>query len=265
MGHSMSSSPDADELTELAHRHLWMHFSRLGSYGADAPVHVIARGEGSYAVGHHRAPAPRRPVGVVHRAGRPRPPRSRRRGAGPGRDARVLPDLDVRAPARDRARGAPRRPRSRRPQPRVLHQRRVRGGRVGVEAGAPVLPGHRAGPAPQGDLAAHRLPRHHARGARHHRHPRAAHAVRAAHARRGARRQHQPSTSPIRATTRRRSCSRSPTRSRSASCSKDPRPSPRCSSNRCRTRAGASCRPRATSPASARSATGTACCSCPTR
>ena len=37
---------DADELSALAHRHLWMHFSRLGGYGADTPVHVIARGEG---------------------------------------------------------------------------------------------------------------------------------------------------------------------------------------------------------------------------
>src|SRR5690242_15230829 len=37
---------DAEELSALAHRHLWMHFSRLGGYSADAPVHVIARGEG---------------------------------------------------------------------------------------------------------------------------------------------------------------------------------------------------------------------------
>ncbi len=37
---------DADELSALAHRHLWMHFSRLGGYGPDSPVNVIARGEG---------------------------------------------------------------------------------------------------------------------------------------------------------------------------------------------------------------------------
>jgi adenosylmethionine-8-amino-7-oxononanoate aminotransferase len=35
-----------DELTELAHRHLWMHFSRLGGYSSDSPVNVIARGKG---------------------------------------------------------------------------------------------------------------------------------------------------------------------------------------------------------------------------
>jgi len=46
---------DAAALSELARRHLWMHFSRLGSYDADTPVHVIARGEGCHvwdATGH---------------------------------------------------------------------------------------------------------------------------------------------------------------------------------------------------------------------
>jgi adenosylmethionine-8-amino-7-oxononanoate aminotransferase len=43
----MNDAPrDPAELAALAHRHLWMHFSRLGAYGADAPVHIIARGEG---------------------------------------------------------------------------------------------------------------------------------------------------------------------------------------------------------------------------
>ena len=37
-----------DDLSELARRHLWMHFSRLGSYGDDAPVPIIARGEGCH-------------------------------------------------------------------------------------------------------------------------------------------------------------------------------------------------------------------------
>ena len=39
---------DPTELSELARRHLWMHFSRLGSYDADHPVPVIARGEGCW-------------------------------------------------------------------------------------------------------------------------------------------------------------------------------------------------------------------------
>jgi len=39
---------DPAELSELARRHLWMHFSRLGSYDADHPVPIIVRGEGCW-------------------------------------------------------------------------------------------------------------------------------------------------------------------------------------------------------------------------
>lgn len=60
MGNPMSPEPkagdlSAGELSELARRHLWMHFSRLGSYGDDTPVPIIARGEGCHvwdATGH---------------------------------------------------------------------------------------------------------------------------------------------------------------------------------------------------------------------
>jgi adenosylmethionine-8-amino-7-oxononanoate aminotransferase len=38
----------ATELEELAHRHLWMHFSRLGTYGAENAAPIIVRGEGCY-------------------------------------------------------------------------------------------------------------------------------------------------------------------------------------------------------------------------
>jgi adenosylmethionine-8-amino-7-oxononanoate aminotransferase len=51
----MADARSADELSDLAHRHLWMHFARLGSYSADTPVHVLARGEGCHlwdATGH---------------------------------------------------------------------------------------------------------------------------------------------------------------------------------------------------------------------
>ena len=142
---------------------------------------------------------------------------------------------------------------------------RVRGGRVGVEARPPVLPRHRPGPAPQGDRA--RAPRTTARRSVPSRSPASPRC-----ARRSSRSRPARSTSPTptaaatrSATTRRRSCSRSPTRSRIGSSSRAPRRWPRSSSSRCRTPAGASCRPRATSRACARSATGTACCSCPTR
>lgn len=39
---------DADRLSELAQRHLWMHFSRLGAYDGAHPVTVMARGEGCW-------------------------------------------------------------------------------------------------------------------------------------------------------------------------------------------------------------------------
>jgi adenosylmethionine-8-amino-7-oxononanoate aminotransferase len=43
-------TPDrsAAELEELAHRHLWMHFSRLGVYGPDRAAPIIVRGEGCH-------------------------------------------------------------------------------------------------------------------------------------------------------------------------------------------------------------------------
>jgi adenosylmethionine-8-amino-7-oxononanoate aminotransferase len=39
---------DAEHLSELARRHLWMHFARLGAYDDAHPVPVIARGEGCW-------------------------------------------------------------------------------------------------------------------------------------------------------------------------------------------------------------------------
>ena len=155
-----------------------------------------------------------------------------------------FPIWTLRAPAGDRARGAARRARARRPQPRVLHHRRLRGGGVGVEAGPPVLPRHRAGRALQGDRRQHRVPRHDARRARHHRRPDACKTPfepltpGASHVA-----EHQPLPAPARrrregvhARGHRRDRGRDP-RARA------PRPSPRCTSSRCRTPAAASCRP----------------------
>ena len=42
-----TESTDASELSDLAARHLWMHFTRMGDF-ADAPVQIIERGEGCY-------------------------------------------------------------------------------------------------------------------------------------------------------------------------------------------------------------------------
>jgi adenosylmethionine-8-amino-7-oxononanoate aminotransferase len=44
----MTNAHTPAELSDLAHRHLWMHFSRLGSYGTDNPVRVMTRGKGCY-------------------------------------------------------------------------------------------------------------------------------------------------------------------------------------------------------------------------
>ena len=40
-------------LQELAKRHLWMHFSRMGSYSDDHEVPIIVRGEGCYVYDEH--------------------------------------------------------------------------------------------------------------------------------------------------------------------------------------------------------------------
>ncbi len=40
-------------LQELARRHLWMHFSRMGSYTPDHEIPVIVRGEGCYVYDEH--------------------------------------------------------------------------------------------------------------------------------------------------------------------------------------------------------------------
>lgn len=39
---------DLERLQEEARRHLWMHFSRMGSYDAEHEIPIIARGEGAY-------------------------------------------------------------------------------------------------------------------------------------------------------------------------------------------------------------------------
>ena len=120
----------SDQLQELARRHLWMHFSRMGAYGPEAPIPIIARGEGAYVwddqgnryldglsglfcvnVGHGRAE-------LAEAA------------AEQGRDARLLPALELCPSRRDRARREDRGARARRPQPGLLHLRRLRGGRV---------------------------------------------------------------------------------------------------------------------------------------
>jgi adenosylmethionine-8-amino-7-oxononanoate aminotransferase len=48
----LSSKADTS-LQELARRHLWMHFSRIGSYDGDHEIPIIVRGEGCYVYDEH--------------------------------------------------------------------------------------------------------------------------------------------------------------------------------------------------------------------
>jgi adenosylmethionine-8-amino-7-oxononanoate aminotransferase len=52
MEDGMSTNPENSELSEEARRHLWMHFSRMGSY-EEHEVPVIVRGEGAYVWDQH--------------------------------------------------------------------------------------------------------------------------------------------------------------------------------------------------------------------
>jgi adenosylmethionine-8-amino-7-oxononanoate aminotransferase len=45
---SPTQAPTGTQLQEMARRHLWMHFSRMGGYDADHPIPIISRAEGAY-------------------------------------------------------------------------------------------------------------------------------------------------------------------------------------------------------------------------
>ena len=148
--------------------HLWLHYSRLADEAGDDLV-VIERGEGAYVWDTQRPPLPRRARRAVRGAGRSRPQGARPGRRRAGREARLLPAVDLRPPDRDRAGGPPGRAGTRRPQPGVPDHRRRRGGRDGVEAGRAVLRRDRTARAHQGRGAAHRVPRLQHRCAEHHR------------------------------------------------------------------------------------------------
>ena len=43
----------SSDLQELARRHLWLHFSRMGAYDRGAEVPIIVRGDGCYVWDDH--------------------------------------------------------------------------------------------------------------------------------------------------------------------------------------------------------------------
>jgi len=121
---------DPDRLQRLARRNLWMHFTRMGSYDEHHAVPVIVRGEGCYVYDDHGKRyldglSALYCVNVGH--GR------EELADAAAEQARELA-FYTNWSAFDRTGRAPRRPRPRQPQPRVLHLRRLGGGGVGVEA-----------------------------------------------------------------------------------------------------------------------------------
>ena len=120
-------------LQEKAKRHLWMHFTRMGSY-ADHEVPIIVRGDGCYVydehgkryldglsalycvnVGHGRAE-------LAEAAAR----QAAELGFYTNWSYAHPPAIELAARIAELAPGGP--------EPRVLHLRRLRGGRVGLEA-----------------------------------------------------------------------------------------------------------------------------------
>jgi adenosylmethionine-8-amino-7-oxononanoate aminotransferase len=50
---TQTAKTEANALQEQAQRHLWMHFTRMGSFGPDHEVPIIVRGEGCYVWDDH--------------------------------------------------------------------------------------------------------------------------------------------------------------------------------------------------------------------
>ena len=138
---TQTAKTEAGALQEQARRHLWMHFTRMGSFGPEHEVPIIVHGEGCYVwddhgnryldglsalfcvnSGHGRAE-----LGDAMAAAGPR--------------ARLHHRLELRPSPGDRARHPDRLAGARRPEPGLLHQQRLRGGGVGLEADAQLSPG----------------------------------------------------------------------------------------------------------------------------
>ena len=149
-----------EDLQEQAKRHLWMHFTRMGSY-EHAEIPIIARGEGAYVwdtngkryldglsslfcvnIGYGRTELGEAAAKQIEELAfytnwsyaHPRAIELATR----------IAELDARQP-----------------EPRLLHLRRRRSRRVGLEAREVLLQDARRRPAHEGDLAQARLPRHH--------------------------------------------------------------------------------------------------------
>ena len=138
-----STNPENPHLSDQARRHLWMHFSRMGAY-EDHEVPVIVRGEGAYVWDQHGKRYLDGLAGLfTSQIGHGRTELAEA-GAKQAETLAYFPLWTYAHPRAielaDRVAGL----RPGRPQPRLLHHRRLRGGGVGLEAGPPVLPAARA-------------------------------------------------------------------------------------------------------------------------
>jgi adenosylmethionine-8-amino-7-oxononanoate aminotransferase len=128
-----------DHLQDAAKRHLWMHFSRLGTYEAGGAVPVIVRGEGSYV---YDDAGKRYLDGLsslfVSQIGHGRQELSAA-AAKQSDQLAYFPIWGYGHPSAIELAGAAGRAGPGRPEPRLLHHRRVGGGRERVQARAPVL------------------------------------------------------------------------------------------------------------------------------
>ncbi len=188
---TQTAKTEANALQEQAQRHLWMHFTQMGSFGPDHEVPIIVRGEGCYVwddhgnryldglsalfcvnSGHGRSELGDAMAAQVQRA-------------------RLHHRLELRPSPRDRAGDADLDADAGRPEPGLLHQQRIRGRRVGDQAGAQLPPLQGKRPEDQAGRARDRVPRHHPWGSQRHRHPGASEPVRAARTGRGSRSEHE--------------------------------------------------------------------------
>ena len=143
---SVSPGLSPEQLQQAARDHLWLHFTRMGGY-RDGEVPIIVRGEGCYLEDAHGkryldALAGLFAVQIGYSYGE-------EIGEAAAAQMRELPFYTNWSYAHPRAielAAEVASARARRPEPRLLRLRRLGGGRVGLEARAPVLLGARRAP-----------------------------------------------------------------------------------------------------------------------